>query len=250
VPIAAGCETPLERPPLVAPHIHGESGMDGPAFGPPTVPVAPVHGVDLLVREVLARPGEVTVVPVGPLTNIATAMEHESGFATAVRDLVIMGGSYTQGNQTPTAEFNILADPEAAAAVFASGADITMIGLDVTHRALATEPVVARIKSIGTPTAHMVVDLVTFFAATYEREFGFAAPPVHDPVAVAAVIDPGVLDVREVFVTVETRGEWTTGTTVVDFHGRYGRPANARVAVDVDVDRFWSLVFDALERIG
>jgi purine nucleosidase/pyrimidine-specific ribonucleoside hydrolase len=249
VPIAAGCEAPLERPALVAPHIHGESGMDGPSFGPPTVPVAPIHGVDLLLRELLGAPGEISLVPVGPLTNVATAIEREPGVAGAAREIVLMGGSYTQGNQTPTAEFNIVADPEAAAIVFGSGAAVTMVGLDVTHQALATEAVVARIRALGTPVGQMVLDLIGFFAATYEREFGFGAAPVHDPVAVAGVIEPGVLELREVFVAVETRGEWTTGTTVVDFHGRYRRPANARVAVGLDVERFWDLMLDALERI-
>ncbi len=250
VPIAAGCESPMERPAIVSPDIHGESGLDGPSFGPPTVPVAPVHGVDLLARVVHESPGEVTVVPVGPLTNVATAIDQDSSLAGAMREIVLMGGTYTQGNRVPTAEFNIVADPEAAALVFASGAPVTMIGLDVTHTALADDAVTKRIRDVGTPVAKMVVDLIQFFGDTYLREFGFPAPPVHDPVAVAAVIRPEILETREVFVAVETRGEWTTGTTVVDFHGRYRRPANAKVGVALDVEAFWDLVIDALQRIG
>jgi purine nucleosidase/pyrimidine-specific ribonucleoside hydrolase len=214
------------------------------------VPVAPVHGVDLLARTVLERPGEVTVVPVGPLTNVAAALERYPDLGGAIRNIVLMGGSYTRGNQVPTAEFNILHDPEAAAAVFSSGIDLTMIGLDVTHKALATDEVMARIGALDTDVSRLVVDLIRFFASTYEREYGFRFPPVHDPVAVAAVIRPELVTIREVFVAIETRGEWTTGTTVVDLMGRYRRPANAKVAVDLDVDGFWDLMIDALERIG
>jgi len=250
VPVAAGCETPLERPVRIADDIHGESGLDGPQFGPPTVPVAPMHGVDLLARTVLERPGEVTVVPTGPLTNVAAALERDPDLAGAIRNIVLMGGSYTRGNQTPSAEFNILADPEAAAAVFDSGLDVTMIGLDVTHQALATDEVTARIAALDTDVARMVVDLIRFFESTYRREYSFPFAPVHDPVAVATVIRPEIVTLREVFVAVETRGEWTTGETVVDLHGRYRRPANAKVAVDLDVDGFWDLVLDALRRVG
>ena len=119
-----------------------------------------------------------------------------------------------------------------------------------TFRTAPTWPVTKRIRDVGTPVAKMVVDLIQFFGDTYLREFGFPAPPVHDPVAVAAVIRPEILETREVFVAVETRGEWTTGTTVVDFHGRYRRPANAKVGVALDVEAFWDLVIDALQRIG
>lgn len=250
VPIAAGCDRPLARDLVIAPHIHGPSGLDGPAFPHPTVPLADVHAVDLIVDLLLTSDEGVTLVPTGPLTNVATALRREPRIGERIREIVMMGGSYTRGNHTPAAEFNIYADPEAAAAVFASGVPVTMIGLDLTHQAVATPAVTSRIGALGTPLAEIVVDLLEFFGDTYRDVFGFDAPPVHDPCAVARVARPELVRVRESFVAVETAGEWTTGMTVVDLHGRLGRPPNALVATDLDVSGFWDLVVDALERIG
>jgi purine nucleosidase/pyrimidine-specific ribonucleoside hydrolase len=250
VPIAAGCDRPLHREPVIAEEIHGRTGLDGPAFPEPTVPVADIHAADLIVELVMRSDGEITLVPTGPLTNVATALKREPGIATRIREVVLMGGSASRGNHTPAAEFNVYADPEAAALVFGSGMPVTMVGLDLTHQALATDEVVDRVRRIGTPLAGIVVDLLGFFADTYRRVFGFEAPPVHDPCAVARVARPELVEAREAFVAVETAGEWTTGMTVVDFHGRLGHPANALVATRLDVDGFWDLVVDALERIG
>jgi purine nucleosidase/pyrimidine-specific ribonucleoside hydrolase len=249
VPIAAGADRPLQRPRVVAADIHGESGLDGPAFPEPTVDVVDAHAVDLIVELVLASPGEITLVPVGPLTNVAAALAREPRVAERLAGIVLMGGADRRGNVTPAAEFNIYADPHAAAAVFAAGVPLTMVGLDLTHQALATEAVLARIAAIGTPVARMVVELMTFFASTYERVFGLADPPVHDPCAVARVARPELVTTEEAFVAVETAGEWTTGATIVDQYGRYGRPPNAQVATVLDVDGFWDLVLDALGRL-
>jgi purine nucleosidase len=261
VPIAAGCDRPLVRELVTAGETHGDSGLDGPSFGEPTVPLADVHGVDLIVDSVMASPGEITLVPTGPLTNIAVALRKEPRLAENVREVVLMGGAYTRGNSTPAAEFNIFVDPEAAAAVFAAGWPLTMIGLDVTHKALATPAVVERIAALGTPIGEVVVELMEFFTRTYARVGSglqprdgrlatFAAPPVHDPCCLARLIRPEVVPCVESFVAVETAGTWSTGMTLVDFDDRWGRDPNALVAIDLDFAGFWDLMIGAIDRIG
>jgi purine nucleosidase len=250
VPIYAGCDRPLVRPQIIAAEVHGESGLDGPAFGAPAVPVADEHAVDFLVRTLMASDGEITLVPVGPLTNIAMALRREPRIAGRVRDVVLMGGAYSRGNRTPAAEFNILADPEAAAIVFEAGWPLTMVGLELTHQARATQQVIDDIAAIGTPLAATVVELMTFFGGTYRATQGLEAPPVHDPCAVARVARPELLAVRDAFVAVETRGQWTSGMTVTDFRLQLGHAANAQVATDLDASGFWALMLDALRALG
>jgi len=250
VPVAAGCGRPLTRLLQTAGYIHGETGLDGPAFGEPSVPLDPRHGVDLLIELLMKSDGDITLVPTAPLTNIAVAVRKEPRIVSKVREVVLMGGAYTRGNTTPAAEFNIAVDPEAAAIVFTAGWPLTMVGLDLTHQALATPAVLQRIAALGTPIARIAVQLMEFFRETYRRHAGFDSPPVHDPCAVARVIDPAVMECVDAFVAVETRGEWSSGMTVTDFSGRLGPAANAKVATKLNVDRFWNLMVDALERIG
>jgi purine nucleosidase len=251
VPVAAGCALPLVRQQIVAPEIHGESGLDGPDFPEPTVQLDPRHAVDVIVETVMAaEPREITLVPVGPLTNIAMAMRREPAIVDRVREVSLMGGAYTRGNTTPAAEFNILADPEAAAAVFDAPWKVTMIGLDLTHQAGADEDVIRRISAIGTPLAKISVELLTFFASTYKEVAGMDAPPVHDPCAVAYVIDPTLMVTKDAYVAVELKGDLTYGATVTDFLDAYGRPHNTQVATELDVARFWDLFVSALEAIG
>jgi purine nucleosidase len=248
VPIAAGCDRPLVREQIVGESIHGESGLDGTTLPEPSVALDSRHGVDVIIQTVMdAAPGEITLVPTGPLTNIAVAMRREPRIVAWVREVVLMGGSYTRGNVTPAAEFNIAVDPEAAAMVFGGGWPVTMVGLDLTHQALATPDVLARIVAVGTPVARTLGDLLVFFRDAYLADQGMAAPPVHDPCAVARVIAPDVMTVAEAFVAVETQGRWTSGMTVTDFG--HGRP-NALVATALDVGRFWQLVIDAIAAIG
>jgi len=247
VPIAAGCGRPLIRELKTAAYIHGESGLDGPAFGEPTVPLDERHAVDLIIELVMESRGDITLVPTGPLTNIAMALRKEPRIVQRVQEVILMGGAYTRGNTTPAAEFNIYVDPEAAAIVFNAGWPLTMVGLDLTHQALATPAVLARIAGLGTPIAKITVELLEFFRETYRRNAGFDSPPVHDPCAVARVIDPGVMQCVDAFVAIETRGEFSSGMTVTDF--RSGRP-NAKVATRLDVGKFWNLMVDAIERIG
>ncbi len=246
VPIAAGCAQPLVRDLRVAQDIHGESGLDGPTFGEPTVPVDERHAVDLIIELVRAHPGEVTLVPVGPLTNIAAALQRDPGLAPLIPEVVFMGGSTGRGNTTPLAEFNIFVDPEAAQLVLDAEIPVTMVGLNLTHQAGATPAVVERIAALGTPVGDAVCDLMTFFSETYERVFGMPDPPVHDPCAVARVARPALVRCEDAFLTVETEGRWTSGATVVDLHGSLGLPPNAKVATELDVDGFWDLVLDAL----
>ncbi|HEX2142165.1 MAG TPA: nucleoside hydrolase [Candidatus Limnocylindria bacterium] len=245
VPIAAGCDRPLVREQLVAGSIHGTSGLDGPDWPEPGVGTDDRHAVDLLLE--LSRGGSpLSVVAVGPLTNVATALDRDPGLAGRLERVVLMGGAIGLGNWTPSAEFNILADPEAAQAVFASGVPITMVPLEVTHQALATDAVLARIDALDTRVGRMAADLLRFFAETYQRVFGFAAPAVHDPCAVACVIDPTIVTTRAMNVEVDTTSELSYGRTVCDVYGTTGRTPNAEVGTALDVERFWELLIGAL----
>jgi purine nucleosidase len=248
VPIAAGAAGPLRGELDVAADVHGESALDGPALPDPAVPLDPRPAVALIADELEAAPAPVTLIATGPLTNVAAVLERVEH--DRIREIVWMGGSTERGNRTPYAEFNAYTDPEAAAVVLESGVPLTMVGLNLTHQALATPDVVARVRALGTPLADTVAGWLTFFGGTYEALFGFPAPPVHDPCAVALLAAPGVVRCVDTFLAVETEGRWTRGATVVALDGRLGRAANARVAVELDVARFWELVVAAVERLG
>jgi purine nucleosidase len=246
VPIVAGSARPLVRALRTAPEIHGESGLDGPAPIEPTVELTPGHGAHFLAETVLANPGAVTLVATGPLTNVALALRLYPEIADAVERVVLMGGSYTRGNTTPAAEFNIFVDPEAADAVFGAGWDVTMIGLDVTHLALFTPQVGERLSSIDTRAARWMAELMTFFGASYRTSTRLNAPPIHDAVAVASVIDPSLVTTRDARVEIETAGRLTRGMTVVDFGAGETGSGPHHVGVALDADRFWELVLAAV----
>jgi inosine-uridine nucleoside N-ribohydrolase len=250
VPIAAGRAKSLHGRLRPAADIHGETGLDGPQFGEPTVQAGPVGAVEFMRRVILGAGRPVTLVATGPLTNVAALLLAHPEVAGHVGEIVMMGGSTERGNITPYAEFNVYTDPEAADLVVGSGLPVTMCGLNVTHQALATGEVLDRIAALGTPLARICVDLLTFFAGSYRRVFGFDAPPLHDPVAVARVIDPALVTVVEANVAVELTGTHTRGVTVVDLHQVTGRAPNARVAVGLDVDRFWELIVTAIAALG
>lgn len=251
VPIAAGAPVPLVRPQIIAEDIHGDSGMDGPELPPPTVELDPRHGVDLIIETVLSHPpGEVTLIPTGPLTNIAMAVQREPEIVSRVAEVVLMGGGYSKGNTTPAAEFNILVDPEAASVVFNADWKVTMVGLDLTHQAVATADVVQPFAALDTAPGKFVVDLLEFFGRMYKQAQGFDAPPVHDACAVAAVIDPTILTTKPAHVVVELTGTYTSGMTVTDFWGRGGVPLRTLVATELDRDKFWNLVVDAIANVG
>ena len=251
VPIAAGCDRPLVRTQQVAATIHGESGMQGPRLREPTTAIAPLHAVQLIIDTVMSHePGEITLVPTGALTNIALAVRLEPRIVPRVREVVLMGGGYHKGNWSAVAEFNIKVDPEAAHIVFGAGWPVTMVGLDLTHQALATPEVVDRIRAVGTQPARFVLELLASFGQAYREHENFDSPPVHDPCAVALLIDPNVISTRRVPIAIELTGAETLGMTVADFRGKPPADCPTRVAVDLDFDRFWELVIDALVRIG
>jgi purine nucleosidase len=250
VPVARGCAQPLVRELVTAGHIHGQSGLDGPTWPDPAIPEAGIHAVDLIIDLIMASPGEITLVPTGPLTNVAVALRKEPQIADRVHEVVLMGGSFTRGNTTPAAEFNIYVDPEAAATVFTAPWPVTMVGLDLTHQALATDDVMARIATLATPLSAIIIELLRFYGRTSRNEQGWAAPPVHDPCAVARVAQPALIDVRSAYVAVETAGQLTAGMTVVDFDQLLAREANAQVATTLNFEGFWSLMLETLRTIG
>ncbi|HIW95876.1 MAG TPA: nucleoside hydrolase [Candidatus Corynebacterium gallistercoris] len=273
VPIAAGADRPLVAPQIIPEEIHGESGLDGPQL-PETAEVASPqknneHAVNLIARLVEEHePGEVTIVPTGALTNIALFARMYPHLVERVAGVTLMGGGHHTGNMTPAAEFNILADPEAAKIVFEAGWPVTMVGLDVTHKVLATPERMDQLKGLGTDVAQFVAELVEFFGAAYMKERHYPGPPMHDPLAVAAVADPAVLRTVRAPVHVETQGQFGRGQTIVDLRRTWNSQGGGQdpsvlgiaddsepgtvhqVAVDVDADRFWDLLGEALRRIG
>ncbi|MET9271596.1 nucleoside hydrolase [Kribbella sp. NPDC003557] len=245
VPVARGADRPLVRRLRIADDVHGTTGLDGSAFmGEPSVPESPYSAHEVLVDVLRSRPA--TVVATGALTNIARLLVDEPGLAANITEIVWMGGSTERGNIAPLAEANAFVDPEAADLVVRSGIPFTMCGLNVTHQALVTDDVLARLERIGTPLARICGEWMTFFASTYRDLFGFEAPPLHDPVAVARVVDPAIVRCVEANLVVETTGEWTAGATVVDLDGYTGRPPNARIAVALDQEAFWNRLLTAI----
>jgi purine nucleosidase len=251
VPFAQGTGRPLVRQVEVAPDIHGESGLDGPVLPEPELELDPRGAVQLIIDTVMSHePGEITLVPTGALTNIALAARVEPRIVERVREVVLMGGGVHEGNWSATAEFNILIDPEAAHIVFNESWPLTMVGLDATHQALATPQVAERIAAVGTGPARFVGELLEFFGHAYKDAQGFDFPPVHDPCAVAYVIDPTVLDVRKAPLSVELTGTLTLGMTVADLRAPAPEDCTTSVALGLDAPKFWNLIVDALERIG
>ncbi|NQX27085.1 nucleoside hydrolase [Microbacteriaceae bacterium VKM Ac-2854] len=251
VPIASGMHRPLVRSVEVAPTIHGESGMDGPELPAVTTELDPRHAIDLIIDTVMAaEPGTITLVPTGPLTNIAMAARKEPRIIERVREVVLMGGALGGGNWSAAAEFNILVDPEAAHIVFDAGWEVVMVGLDVTHQALATPEVSAAFAAIDSPVSTFVLELLDFFGRSYRDAQGFEHPPVHDPVAVAYVIDPSILTTARVPLGVELSGTLTLGMTVADFRSPAPEGCRTSVATGIDAERFWALVVDAVRRLG
>ncbi|MFV0131321.1 nucleoside hydrolase [Streptomyces sp. HMX112] len=251
VPIGAGLGRPLCGTGLVAGNIHGGSGLDGPGFGEPTVPLDPRDAVTLIRETLLAHPVPVTLVPTGPLSNVAAfLLVHPALAAERVERIVLMGGSTGRGNRTPAAEFNIAADPEAADIVFSSGLPVTMIGLNVSHQVPATADVLDRLDALGTPLARLCAELLTFYGTTYREVFGLTAPPLHDPLTVAHLVAPGLVTLVRAPVAVELTGTHTRGATVVDLDGVTGRPANAHVGIGVDAPAYWDLIIEAVRTLG
>lgn len=251
IPFAAGSVRPLVREIEVAPDIHGESGLDGPVLPTPTLKLDERHAVSLIIETIMSHPPKtVTLVPTGALTNIALAARLEPRIVERVKEVVLMGGGYHVGNWSAVAEFNIKIAPEAAHIVFNEKWPLTMVGLDLTHQALATPDVVKQIAAIGSDCSQFVVELLDFFGKMYKQAQGFDAPPVHDPCAVAYVIDPNVMTTQKVPVNIELTGTHTLGMTVADFRHPAPENCHTQVAVKLDHHKFWQLIINALKNIG
>jgi inosine-uridine nucleoside N-ribohydrolase len=246
VPVAAGADAPLARTLRVAANVHGESGLDGPDLPEPETRPVDTHAAAFLAE--LIEPG-VVLVPTGPLTNVALLLERHPDVKERLERIVWMGGAIAEGNVTPTAEFNAFVDPEAAAAVFASGIPVTMIGLDVTHRALFTRAHADRLRGTG-KVGRVVAELSDFFQRFHEDRYGFAGSPIHDALAVADVIDPTLVTRLACNVEIETSSRYCDGRTVVDRWLVTDRPRNAHVGIDVDAERFLELLVERIASLG
>ncbi|KES16118.1 Inosine-uridine nucleoside N-ribohydrolase [Gilliamella apis SCGC AB-598-P17] len=251
VPFAAGAVRPLIRNVEVAPDIHGDSGLDGPVLPEPAIQLDKRHAIDLIIDTIMSHPPKtVTLVPTGGLTNIAMAVRKEPKIVERVKEVVLMGGGYHVGNWSAVAEFNIKIDPEAAHIVFNEKWPVTMVGLDLTHQALATPEVIEKISAIKTKPAKFVLEMLEFFGKMYKQAQGFTYPPVHDPCAVAYVINPELIKTKRVPVDIELTGTLTLGMTVADFRFPPDDSCHTQVATELDHTGFWDLIVDSLERIG
>jgi inosine-uridine nucleoside N-ribohydrolase len=244
VPVAAGADRPLVREPFVAGYVHGETGLDGPDLPPPSREPLDRHAVEFLAERIRAADRPVTLVPTGPLTNVALllALHPEARPAR----IVLMGGAIAEGNVTPAAEFNVWADPEAAARVFASGIDVTMIGLDVTHKALLGDRHAQRLDG---RVGEMVRALLAFYGDFHRKTYGWDGSPIHDAVAVAHVARADLVETRHLNVEVDTESELCRGRTVVDVWSRSDRAPNAHVGVEIRGEKFLDLLVDRLNSL-
>jgi inosine-uridine nucleoside N-ribohydrolase len=249
LPVAAGADRPLLREPTVAAEVHGETGLDGPDLPPPSGAPVREHAVEFLAARLRDAGRPVTLIPTGPLTNVALLLATHPEAAEQIERIVLMGGAIAEGNVTPAAEFNIWIDPEAAARVFASGLDVTMIGLDVTHRALMTGEHAERLRAAGR-VGTLVAELWAFYNRFHSRIYDLPGSPVHDAMAVAHVIRGDLVQTRHVNVEVDCASELCRGRTVVDVWGRTGRAPNAHVGVDVDADAFLELLVERIASLG
>ncbi|MEM8979367.1 MAG: nucleoside hydrolase [Pseudomonadota bacterium] len=251
VPVFAGCDAPMQRRLVTAEHVHGKTGLDGPALPDPTYPLQDMHAVDFIIETLQAHPDRtVTLCPLGPLTNIAQAFEKAPEIISKVQEIVLMGGAYFEvGNITPTAEFNIYVDPEAAKLVFESGVPIVVMPLDVTHKALTTKPRIDAFRAMGTKVGDMVAAWTDFFERFDKEKYGSAGAPLHDPSVIAYLLKPELFDGRHVNVEIETGSELTLGMTVADYWRVTDRAPNALFMQDLYADGFFALLNERLARL-
>ena len=250
--VHAGCAAPLTRKLVTAEYVHGKTGLDGPQLPDPVMPLQAEHGVDFIIRTLRAEPaGTVTLCPLGPLTNIATAFARAPDIVQRVQEIVLMGGAcFAGGNVTPCAEFNIYVDPQAADIVFRSGAPLVVMPLDVTHKALTSAARVAAFRDMGTEPGRMVAEWTDFFERFDKQKYGSGGAPRHDPTVIAYLIQPGLFTGRHINVEIEIRSELTMGMTVADWWGVTGRAANARFIGGIDAEGFFALLTERIGRLG
>ena len=249
--VFAGCDAPLVRKLVTAEHVHGKTGLDGPQMSDPTMPLQDQHAVEYIIETLRAHDaGTITLCPLGPLTNIATAFKSAPDIIEKVQEIVLMGGAYFQvGNITPAAEFNIYVDPEAAKIVFDSGVPIVVMPLDVTHKALTTRARVEAFRALGTKVGDMVAAWTDFFERFDKEKYGSEGAPLHDPCVIAYLIQPDLFTGRHVNVVIETVSELTLGMTVADWWRVTDRAPNAMFMGDLDSDGFFALLADRLARL-
>jgi purine nucleosidase len=251
VPVHAGCDRPMTRKLVTAEHVHGKTGLDGIPLHDPVTPLHPQHAVDALIETLRAHPpGTITLCPLGPLTNIATAFTRAPDIVPRVAEIVLMGGGYFEGgNITPAAEFNIYVDPEAADIVFKSGVPLVVIPLDVTHKALTSREWVEEMRALGTPVGRAVAGWTDFFERFDTAKYGSAGAPLHDPCVIAYLLEPSLFTGRHINVEIETKGEFTLGMTVADWWRVSKREPNAMFMGSVDRDGFYRLLTERLGRL-
>ncbi len=249
IPVSRGFDKPILRELMVAPQIHGNSGLDGADLPKPQVKPTGKHAVDFITETILNADEKIYLVPTGPLTNIAISLIKEPRIKEKIERIVLMGGAVYDSNITPAAEFNIAVDPEAAKIVFESGLPITMVGLDVTNRSLFSPEDIEQIENMGGPVSGAVAPLLAFFAKTNLEVFNINGAPLHDPLTIAYLIDNTILHTEKLHVDIETKGEFTSGRTVVDVYKITSKKPNVDVALKVDVPKFKRLVFEALKKL-
>ena len=248
-PFAMGRENPLHGEPIHAGNIHGETGLDGPALPQPAIEAEPLTAVELMAKTIMASGEPVTIVATGPLTNVGALLILYPELKPKIARISIMGGGLAHGNWTPAAEFNILVDPEAADVVFKSGIPLTMAGLDVTLKALVFPEDFERIRALGNPIAVVVAEWLDFFY-NFHRGIGYAGAPVHDAVAVAALVRPEILTSKDLYVQVETSGDFCRGATIADHYGYHQQPPNTHALIDIDREGFIDLLAEAAAWYG
>jgi inosine-uridine nucleoside N-ribohydrolase len=246
VPVAQGAGQAILGNVEASIEIHGESALDGADLPQPKFELEKINGVQLIAKLIAESTEKVTLVATGPLTNIAIFLKSYPELKSKISEIIFMGGSAGRGNRTPYAEFNIWMDPEAADIVVNSGLPVVMCGLDVTHQALVTEEIFAKLKAMNSKTSDIIIDLLKFFAKTYQDVFQMPDPPLHDPVAMAVVVDRSVVKLQKTNVEIELDGKYTRGATVVDLYNRNNGKANAEVALELDFDKFWGIMLDAI----
>jgi purine nucleosidase len=249
--VFAGCDAPLARKLVTAEHVHGKTGLDGPQLADPTMPLQPQHAVDFIIETVRSHPEKtITLCPLGPLTNVATALQRAPDIAPRLQEIVLMGGAYFEvGNITPAAEFNIFVDPEAADIVFRAGVPLVVMPLDVTHKALTTAPHVQGFRDMGTEPGRMVAEWTDFFERFDKEKYGSAGAPLHDPCVIAYLIRPELFKGRHINVEIELTGTYTTGMTVADWWRVSGRAPNAMFMGDIDAEGFFGLLTERIARL-
>jgi len=251
IPIFEGADRPIARPLVTAEHVHGKTGLDGAVLDEPTMQVMPQHAVDFIIETLRREPeGNVTLCTLGPLTNLGMAIRKAPDIAPRIRELVLMGGGFSEGgNITPAAEFNIYVDPQAADIVFRAGIPLVMMPLDVTHQLMTTKARVSRLSVLGTRPAKVMVEWLQFFERFDEEKYGSDGGPLHDPTVIAYLLMPELFSGRHCNVEIETQSELTLGMTVVDWWRVSNRAPNARVMRHVDADGFFDLLIDRFARL-